>query len=1000
MEQFDLSYIESLKRLPEFTIANIGFGVVSFNDIELISVTPGGIDKTYKLNNDYNIFSTCLGTRKETGEIDGDAVLICSTCKNTDTYCPGHFGHINFFKKDQDGEIIEKFYIYNPHHLESIIRLLNIICPYCNDMYFEKGSLSKYSKLDRIKLLSERLGDSKTSKEILEHFRNCKGIELNKQRIVYSMKSMKDNFSVVDNDSETNVPSLLPDEVYNRFENIPIETLVELGFSEKSNGEFLVHPKDFVMKAILVMPPRLRPTIIGKVANTLHPYSALYSQIVSEAVSDKNNEIIKNNFNNYKSKKIQLLVERLILNKKNPTPTQSAKTASIVAQIQSKEEGARGKMLGKRSMFTARGVITGDTSLDFGQISIPRRIANELTMPVTVTQDNLKFLEFLLKQDLIKYHIPYSGKNRGKLSKINPVYLYSLKLEIGDIVERVLLEGDYVIYNRQPTLSKYSMLAARVVINETNAIGLPAPYTTPANADYDGDEMNLHLPQTEEAMGEVKKYLYVKQNLISSSTNRPTFGQVLDNVTGSYLLSKDDDISDSLFRECLEKVNRYFSDNGIFKDSDFEKFKNRLIRNGVDFSITNGKIKTSGKALFSLTLPVDFSYSDETFVIEEGVLKKGVLKKKYIGIGHNNIFQSLNSIYGPVVASNFVTDVSHLSNIYLLRKPFSVGLGDCPTDETKPVNLVCKIGKKDFKELLPTIIELTYSDRRNVLNWILKKLTGKETDTDQKEFFETFENGEFKELYDIIIEKKSIPTDIIKNFSKKYIEPNLMTIKDFKDKEKLDLQMKSDSLSAKFENKKTALDLKIYEKEMSSIVNLVVKFNKTMVENYIPETNSFNSMLDSGAKGNLVNLNNIIGMVGQQNFQSKRLEAKMKDRLTCQYLPNDPSLLSRGFCHSSFMDGLSRAETWNVATAARQGSLDTANSTPESGYIFRRMVKSMEDLRIDKNGSVTNSTGGIVQFIYGEDSFNPVHLEKTTIGNNISFSSAVNIDRIFADLSR
>ena len=200
--------------------------------------------------------------------------------------------------------------------------------------------------------------------------------------------------------------------------------------------------------------------------------------------------------------------------------------ASCSTRIQKKGGRIRYNLMGKRVEFTARCVITPDDGLKLNEIGIPESVANTLTVPVKVTDYNKTELQKLVDSGKFKY----VGQGSSRSSK-------GVDLEVGFVVERFLKDGDVVLFNRQPSLHKQSLMAHYVRILPYDTFRMNVACTSPYNADFDGDEMNVHVPQTIQARAEAEEIMLVSRNIISAQSNCPVIGLIQDALLGAYLLS-------------------------------------------------------------------------------------------------------------------------------------------------------------------------------------------------------------------------------------------------------------------------------------------------------------------------------------------------------------------------------------------------------------------------------------------------------------------------------
>lgn len=144
-----------------------------------------------------------------------------------------------------------------------------------------------------------------------------------------------------------------------------------------------------------------------------------------------------------------------------------------------------------------------------------------------------------------------------------------------------------------------------------------------------------------------------------------------------------------------------------------------------------------------------------------------------------------------------------------------------------------------------------------------------------------------------------------------------------------------------------------------------------------PETNGLMGMITSGSKGSDINVGQMMGCVGQQNVDRKRIIKNYGRHRTLPFFHRDDMTpKSRGFVEHSFLQGLDPAEFFFHSMTGREGIIDTAIRTADSGYLSRRLMKAMEDIFVGYDNTIRNSNGQIIQFIFGEDGIDPMRIEK------------------------
>jgi len=241
----------------------------------------------------------------------------------------------------------------------------------------------------------------------------------------------------------------------------------------------------------------------------------------------------------------------------------------------------------------------------------------------------------------------------------------SIELNIGDVVERKLMDGDILLLNRQPTLHKGSMIAQKIRILPGNTIRLNLATTKTFNADFDGDEMNLHSPATPEAEAELRLLSSVQNNIISTQSGKANIVIVQDSLLSAYLMTS---------REALIEREDFFQLCMALRDPP------NILARIAEYQRKTGlkEDEYTGRMLFSMLLPPDFFYkAKDNVVVEAGMLLSGTISKANLGAGHFSIITLLYKEYGHPRCLEFVDNVQFLTNAYVHRYGFSVGIRDC-----------------------------------------------------------------------------------------------------------------------------------------------------------------------------------------------------------------------------------------------------------------------------------------------------------------------------------
>jgi DNA-directed RNA polymerase subunit A' len=339
---------------------------------------------------------------------------------------------------------------------------------------------------------------------------------------------------------------------------------------------------------------------------------------------------------------------------------------TLTSRIKSKEGRFRHNLAGKRVNYAARTVISPDPKLKFNEVGIPKVVAMELTIPERVTEWNIKYLKKFVEKGTHNYPgANYVLRPDGKKKKITDETREQLleELQPGYVVERHLMDGDISIFNRQPSLHRMSIMCHKVRVLPGRSFRMNPNVCGPYNADFDGDEMNLHVPQTEEARAEAEILMQIQSQIISPKNGLNIIGCKDDAIVGNYLLTKKLELD----RE--EAVSLLIS-IGIDNSEKFRKF---------------GK-KVSGKEIFSSILPDDFDFIGQTkgsskeekiqVVIKKGNLISGYIDKSTIGEEKGTLIRALYKQYGEDIGIITLNKIFRLGLEILLRKGFTTAISD------------------------------------------------------------------------------------------------------------------------------------------------------------------------------------------------------------------------------------------------------------------------------------------------------------------------------------
>ncbi|KAI8915420.1 hypothetical protein DFJ77DRAFT_368436 [Powellomyces hirtus] len=914
-------------------IKQIDFGVFSTQDAKKLSVLElfqrdlYDVTQSHRPSVKFGVLDDRLGV--------ADKVKKCETCGEGLQDCIGHFGVVRL--------AVPVFHI---GYFKLMIQVLQMTCKTCSRVLLEESLRRSYLRRLRNPAL-----DGVQRKEILKSvITTCKktgkcqscGATNGTVKKVGALKVIHEKFrrkAKTEEEAEfrktfekaakldpgiSNFISraqedLTPLAVLRLFEQITNEDCELMGLDP-----IWGRPELYLWTALPVPPVCIRPSIGQENSSTEDDLTVLLSEIIE--INTKIKTLIES------GQKTESLVEywdylqlqcaMYVTSDLPGIPTHLQGNLPKIKKgfcqrLKGKHGRFRGNLSGKRVDFSARTVISPDPNLRIDQVAVPERACKILTYPERVTSHNIE----RLRQSVINGTEKWPGATYLTKANKDKKYLrfgdrkrVAEDLSIGDVVDRHLQDGDIVLFNRQPSLHKLSILSHYVKVRPWRTFRFNECVCTPYNADFDGDEMNLHVPQTEEARTEAIQLMGVKNNLVTPRNGEPLIAATQDFITASYLLSRKDRFYDrtqftlicSYMSDALTEVTlppptilkpvRLWTGKQIFnillrhnKDSPnmvnlttkcrtFDK--DQKDRQGVKFS----EKKTLAGHKFDST----FCPNDGWLLIHNSELLCGVIDKAIIGDGNkNSMFYIVMRDYGAMSAAESMNRIAKLSARWLANQGFSIGI-----DDVQP-------GAQLRKE---------------------KELTV---------------NTGYADCDDTITLSKA----------------------------------------GRLPNQPGCDEEQTLEAKLSGILS---KIRDDVGQACFRELNKYNAPLIMslcGSKGSKINVSQMVACVGQQIISGSRIPNGFIDRSLPHFPKNSKTPAAKGFVSNSFYSGLSPSEFFFHAVSGREGLVDTAVKTAETGYMQRRLMKALEDLVSHYDLSVRDSNGGLVQFKFGDDGLDPANIE-------------------------
>ena len=874
-----------MSTLPKI-INQIQFGLLSPDDIRKMSVTRIITADTYDedgLPIDSGLMDGRLGTI-EPGQT-------CKSCGNRVGECPGHFGHIELARP-----------VIHVGFAKIIQKTLRAICRDCSRLSLNDDERQDFIK--KMDIYEEEWGelDPELVKEVLKKATKTNTCpDCGKEKLKIRLEKPTTYYE----EHESGAARLTPSDIRAILEKMPDEDCRLIGINPD-----VVRPEWTILIVLPVPPVAVRPSI------------TLESGVRSEDdLTHKLVDIIRINqrlSENIEAGAPQLIVDDLWellqyhvttffdneVSGIPPARHRSGRALRTLSQrLKGKEGRFRSNLSGKRVDFSARTVISPDPHLGINEVGVPEEVAQILTIPERVTEWNIEEMRDLV----MRGHDDHPGANyiirsdgrRVDLRFVKDKTTVSEALRPGYVVERHLKNGDIVLFNRQPSLHRMSIMAHEVKVMPFRTFRLNLCVCPPYNADFDGDEMNLHVPQSEEARAEARILMRVEENILSPRYGGPIIGALQDYISAGFLLTRK---------------NAFFTKKDVCQLFFAAGFKDDLppptIQKPVKLWSGKQLLSTLIPSLLNLTLTSkacvkckvcekDDCPNDAYVIVRNGKLMSGVIDKKTLGAGQaNSLLHRIVKDYGSQKAREFLDSITRLLLELITSKGFTLGLDD---------------------------VDLS-AESKNMIDGVLNK-----AEEQVDELIRVYRRGELERLPGRTLE------------------------------ETLEMRIMQELAEAR--------------DDAGTIAGRNLGLNNHAV-----------IMATTGARGSNLNLAQMTACVGQQSVRGERIHRGYRERVLPHFKEGDLSAIARGFVKASYRSGLTPIEFFFHAMGGREGLVDTAVRTSTSGYMQRRLVNALQDIKNENDGTVRNAIGQIIQFIYGEDGVDPAKSDH---------GKAMNMDVIF-----
>ncbi len=588
-----------------------------------------------------------------------DPGLLCPTDGLNYMDTPGYFGHIDLARP--------VFYI---QYLNTVIKILRCICLKCSKILISKEKYKTFIEQNpRDRSINVFNIASKTCRcgEDTEEGCGCKQPKkIYKEGLATIIAEWENIEGIQEDDKDKLTMKLTPETVLKILRRISDDDIRFLGYSPTFS-----RPEWMVCETLAVPPPAVRPSVKHDsqqrseddishiIVNIIKANKTLEEKIAQNATS----KVIED-WHTVLQYYCATMIDNKIPGVASVAQRSGRALRAIKDRLVGKQGRVRGNLMGKRVDHSARSVITPDPNIKIGELGVPLKIAKNITYPEVVNKRNKQYLTKLLINGPDNYPgAKILERKEGESISLQYTDRDSIELREGDILHRHLIDGDAVLFNRQPTLHKMSMMCHIVkVLKVGSTFRLNVAVTKPYNADFDGDEMNLHGPQDDESAIELKLLAAVSKQIISPANNKSIVGMFQDSLLGAFRITRENinftprDAMNLLMS--VEDVNV-----DLFKKSDKEISSFELLSQIMPNITANFKNGQSNE-------------TNNIIDINCGKFKRGQLDKGAFGSGSRGLIQSIFNNYGYKAAENFINNIQNVVTDYMKSSSYSVGISD------------------------------------------------------------------------------------------------------------------------------------------------------------------------------------------------------------------------------------------------------------------------------------------------------------------------------------
>ena len=686
-------------------IVGIQFSVLSPDEIRKCSVAEITSRDTYSNNIPVigGMFDPRLGVLEPGLKCPTDGLDYIKT--------PGYFGHIELAKP-----------VFYYQYLPTIMKVLKCVCIKCSKLLISKEANKECMDMkpdDRWTYVHHLASKVKRCGDDTQDGCGClvpKKIKKENLATLYAeWDGETDEASGSDSKEKLNM-KMTPEVVLKIFKRISDEDVAFMGFSPKFS-----RPDWFICQVLAIPPPAVRPSIKmdgnqrseDDISHTIVNIIKANKTLLEKMNEPSVNSTIIDDWQSLLQYYIATQVDNNIPSCAPVAQRSGRPLKSIKERLNGKMGRVRGNLMGKRVDFSARSVITPDPNLSIRELGVPKKIAMNITKPVVVNNRNRDFLQQLVRNgpDVYPGANILEKKTGGDIS-LRYMDRITIVLENGDVVHRHMMDGDGILFNRQPTLHRMSMMCHIVrVMQQGDTFRMNIGDTKPYNADFDGDEMNLHMPQDDEAEAELKGLAAVPYQIISPAKNNSIIGIFQDSLLGVYQFTRGG-LPGFDVRMAMNLLMGYKNVNPALFSDPKKKITNFEILSQILPPLSmKYKTKQFGGS-------DDYATSNNVLEIIDGEILRGHIDSGVLASSTSGMIQRICNDFGNFASASFIDDLQNIITEYMKTSAYSVGISDLISDKKTAEKIVdsIKTKKLEVKTIMDNIHIGTFENKSGRTN--------------------------------------------------------------------------------------------------------------------------------------------------------------------------------------------------------------------------------------------------------------------------------------------